>query len=142
MAQEYNVLLKRVSTLEDCVNVLKLMASHYKIIHLEIGGHGTSTSINLGLSTLRVGRDRDKLASLFSYIDPHAQILTISCNNGKRIRGDNMLTYLAKIARGHRVMGTVCENGSHLELKVESARPLKLTYTYRGEDVTAFEYYD
>ena len=144
MAQEYNVFLKRISTIDQCLEYIKMLSRYFKLIHLEIGGHGTATSIDLGKQHIRVGHDSQKLKDMFGYLEPEAQILTLSCNNGaaRRSGGDNMITFLAKLARGHRVIGTKIENSSLLDLKVKSARPLRLAWKYKGENVTISEYYN
>jgi hypothetical protein len=39
-------------------------------------------------------------------------------------------------SKGHRVIGTQCENGKHLSLKVSCARPVKIKYKKGTVDVT------
>lgn len=141
MSSEYHVFLKRVRTLDEAISVVQTIKSQYNIGHLEIGGHGTPTTIKWPHYTIEVNKDRFKLNLLFSYLDLEASIMTLSCFNGKAIKGDNILDYFGKIALGHRVIGTQCENGKHLSLKLSCPRPLKIKYKRGNMDVTAIKYY-
>ena len=141
----YNVLLKRVGTLLEAVNVVKQVKEvhGYRIIHLEFIGHGDPTSLNLGKEVIRVGRSDSKLKEIFCRLECGALILALSCFSGAYIGEgrDNLITYMAKLARGHQVIGTRAENGPHLSLKVSRARPLRVKYKMGDRNVTVIQYY-
>lgn len=139
MAREYHVYLKRVSSLSEAISVVRTIKTKFRIGHLELGGHGSPTTIAWPKQIIEVGWNRSELETLFNMLEPEAAILTLSCCNGMTIRGDNILEYLAKIARGHQVIGISCENGKHLSLKVSSARPFKVKYKNGGTDVTVIK---
>jgi hypothetical protein len=141
MSRGYHVYLKRVNSLDDAINIVRKIKKYHKIGHLEIGGHGTATSIKWPYQLIKVNENRDKLKTLFDMLEPTAAIFTISCYNGKKIKGDNILDYFSKIAPGHKVIGTSCANGKHLHLKISSANPFIIEYTTsRGRNVTVTKY--
>ena len=139
MTHVYHVFLKRVSTLREAINVVSEIKKKYKICEINLGGHGTATTLHWPSTTLKVNKDETDLRELFSMLEPNAPILTLSCQNGKKIQGKNMLQYIAGIAKGHRVIGTTCNNGKHLRLKLTSPKPLNIKYTCNGRDVTSTE---
>lgn len=139
MTHVYHVYLKRVSTLQEAIGVVKEIKNKYKICELNIGGHGSATMIHWPGEIIKVGKKEAELRELFNLLEPGAPILTLSCQNGKSIRSKNMLQYIAGIARGHRVIGTTCNNGKHLKLKISCPKPLKIEYTNNGKDVTSTE---
>lgn len=140
MTKEYNVFGKRIDTLEQATKFLTSLTQFfcYEIEHIEIGGHGTPTSISLPKETISVGNSDTELVMLFSILKPNSTILTLSCQNGKDMKNkENMLEYMARIGLGHKVIGTSCNNGKHLSLEVLSPYPLNLKYTdKKGKDVT------
>ena len=139
MARVYHVYLKRVRNLDQALQIIQ--GIEFNIGHLELGGHGSATTIHWPNYTIKVGKDRKELQQLFSYLEPDACIMTLSCYNGKPIKGDNILDYFSKLAPHHRVIGTRCENGKHLSLKVSCPRPLKIKYKKGNIDVTVTKYY-
>ncbi len=139
MARAYHVYLKRVFILDEAIDIVINIKKKYKIGHLELGGHGSPTSLSWPMHILKVGYDKEKLSLLFSLLEFDAAIMTLSCYNGKNIKGDNFLDYLAKIAKGHRVIGTSCANGKHLRLKISSASPFIIEYTKGNTNVTVIK---
>ncbi len=136
MAREYHVYLKRVSTLDDAIKIVKQIKKSYSIGHLELGGHGNATSLAWPKHVLKVDCDTDKLRELFSLLHYDAAIMTLSCYNGKNTKKTNMLEFLAGLARGHKVIGTSCANSKRLKLKISSARPFIIEYTNGNKNVT------
>lgn len=142
MAREYHIFLKRVRSLDEAIAVTKVIKKSYQIGHMELAGHGTPFTLSWPDYTIEVGYDREKLSILFNMLESHSSILTLSCDNGRVMGTDNILDYLAKIARGHTVIGTNCENGKHLRLKISSARPFIIEYTtIDGRNVTITKKY-
>lgn len=141
MAREYHVYLKRVCNLNEAISVTRNIKMQYNIGYLELGGHGSATSLAWPDQILQVGYNKEQLFELFSLLEFGAPIMTLSCFNGKKIKGDNFLDFLAKIARGHQVIGTKCANGKHLKLKLSSARPFIIEYTRGNTNVTVIKQY-
>jgi hypothetical protein len=139
MAREYHVFLKRVSSLEAAINILSDIRLIYDIGHLELGGHGTATSISWPDYTICVNKDADIIKLMMDMLEADAVIMTLSCYNG--LGHNNILDYLAKIAKGHRVIGVNCANSKHLSLKVSCARPFKVKYKCGNRNVTVIKQY-
>lgn len=138
MRKEFNVFGRRVDTLEEAIRELGIVTSQYFVEHLELGGHGSPTTILWPMQRIEVGESDYDLTMLFSMLVVGSSIVTLSCKNGKNMKEkENMLEYLARIGFGHRVIGTKCDNGPGLRLEVTCPYPIELKYTNsKGEDVT------
>lgn len=142
LAREYNVYLQRVYNLSDAIAITRTIKQFFDIGHMELAGHGSATTLSWPRQVIRVGKCTDELTILFSMLQPDAAIMTLSCYNGKSISGSNILDYFARIARGHRVIGTSTSNGKHLRLKISSAKPFIIEYTdMYGRNVTVTKIY-
>lgn len=142
LAREYNVYLERVYNLDDAIAITRTINTSFTIGHMELAGHGSATTLSWPRQIIRVNTCTDKLTTLFSMLHPGAAIMTLSCYNGKTINGSNILDYFARIARGHRVIGTSTSNGKHLRLKISRANPFEIEYTdMYGRNVTVTKIY-
>jgi hypothetical protein len=137
MAMEMNIYGKRVLNLEHAIACISEILMTQRIVHLEIGGHGDGFSIRLPEQVITVGDETTHLEILFSMLVPNSTILLVTCRGGEQI-----IEYLARIGLGHRFIGVKCDLGPHINLKVESARPLEVKYTTNsGQDVTVVRQY-
>ena len=138
MRKEFNIFGRRVDTLEEAIKELGIITSQYFVEHLELGGHGSPTTILWPMEKIEVGESDYGLTMLFSMLVVGSSIVTLSCKNGKNMKDkENMLEYLARIGFGHRVIGTECDNGPGLRLEVTCPYPIELRYTNsKGKDVT------
>jgi hypothetical protein len=137
MSKEFNIFGKRALCLQQATDVAVELRKHFGMMHMELGGHGTPTSIDWPGENICVGEKDLELSILLSTLEPGSTVLTLSCQNGKSIPdGENMLEYLARIGYGHKIIGTSCDNGKHLSLKVSCPYPLELEYSYKGRNVT------
>ncbi len=143
MSMEYNIFGKRVRDLSHAIQIMAEISETFSIEHIELGGHGTPYSIQWSLERIEVGKSDDSLKLLFSMMSSNGTVLTLSCQNGKSVGDENMIDYLARIGRGHRIIGTSCNNSSALNLKVTSPYPLQLKYTTSyGGDVTVIRQFN
>lgn len=137
MSMEMNIYGKRVLNLEHAIVCISDILMTQRIVHLEIGGHGDGFSIRLPEQVITVGDDTTQLEMLFSMLVPNSTVLLVSCRGGNQF-----IEYLARIGLGHRFIGVNCDLGPHINLKVESACPLKVKYTtHTGQDVTVIRKY-
>jgi len=142
LSREYNVYLQRVYNIDDAIAITRTIKQSFSIGHMELAGHGSATTLSWPRQVIRVGKCTDQLTTLFSMLHPGAAIMTLSCYNGKGINGSNILGYFARIARGHRVIGTSTSNGKHLRLKISRANPFEIEYTdMYGKNVTVTKIY-
>ncbi len=142
MATKYKVFGFRVANLEEASEKISEVIHSFhngghSVQHLELGGHGTSTSISWPEQDIRVNCCDFELSLLFSMLEPESSILCLSCQNGRPTEGENMGEYLARVGLGHKIFTTTCDIGPHLDLKVNSALPFDVKYTLHGKDVTA-----
>jgi hypothetical protein len=146
MSMEYHIYLKRVRDLQQAIDKSFEVSDLFKICHMELGGHGTAKTLHWPRQVIEVGKERDLLSILFSFVCDAGvdesgvripgSILTLSCYNGKKTKGQNILEYFHTIAEDKKVIGTKCANGKHLSLVVSCARPLKLDYFKEGNLVS------
>lgn len=138
MSNHYHIVLKRVSSVFEARKaVLDVISSGREISHLELGGHGTPTSLTWNHRTFggRLSSEsvdpvvHGEFRELFSQLKKEATILTLSCRGGERVTtGENLIQCIARLAQGHEVAGTKTVNGPHLELMVMSCKPMVLEY--------------
>lgn len=153
MASEYHIILKRVPDIYEAVNIAEMIKEQEKkICHIELAGHGTETSLtwsNSAVGQIRADETQEAtlvdeaLARLSRTLEDWASIVCLSCSNGGEVPGrENNLQHVARIAYGHRVIGTTIENGKHLDLLCTSIKPFEMQWFDQGVNVTGSCQYD